>query len=260
MSLQHEFGLYPGDWGLRVLEFVRACHKPLVTTFHTLLTRPDPVPRRVIQSLATHSQGLVVMTKAAAQAVEPCLPRVESQGADHSPWRAGGPLGTRWHAQGPAGTGGTAGHLHLRAHQSRKGLEYMIQAMPRIVAACPEAMYLIVGVTHPQVKRQEGEVYRESLAEMAQTLGVGEHVRFVNRYLSLPELLAHLQACDVYVTPYTGQGPDCQRHLGLCPGRGGGRGEHALPLRQGSPGRWPRTARAVWRQCGDGRGDASVPA
>jgi glycosyltransferase involved in cell wall biosynthesis len=74
-----------------------------------------------------------------------------------------------------------------------------------VVAACPEVMYLIVGATHPQVKLLEGEVYREGLVELARSLGVETHVRFVNNYLSLPDLLAHLQACDVFITPYPGK-------------------------------------------------------
>jgi glycosyltransferase involved in cell wall biosynthesis len=83
-----------------------------------------------------------------------------------------------------------------------KGIEYVIQALPEIIKREPRIVYNVIGVTHPQVKRSEGENYRNTLLKMAENLGVSGHVKFLNRFLSKPELYNYLQATDVYITPY----------------------------------------------------------
>ncbi len=205
VSLQHEFGLYPGDWGRDVLELVTQCRKPIITTLHTLISSPPKAARDVIRALVERSKGIVVMTNAAAALLS------KGYGPFTTPVRViphGVPIVHRQYDAACKARLGLTGRRVLVTFgliSRGKGLEAMIDAMPAVLRRCPEAMYLIVGATHPKVKEHDGESYREGLIAKVEALGLSDAVRFVNRFVELPELMTYLGACDVYITPYPGE-------------------------------------------------------
>ena len=124
-----------------------------------------------------------------------------------------------------------------------KGIETVIDAMPGILAACPNAVYLVLGATHPNLMRAHGEAYRESLMQRARELGVDGQVVFLNRFVEQAMLLDYISACDVYVTPYLNEGPDDIGHACLQLRAREGRRVDALLARQGAA---CATAAASW--------------
>ena len=206
VSLQHEFGLYPGEWGEGVLDFVRDCRKPIVTTFHTLLTQPDPLPRRLIQEIAARSQGIVVMTKVAARLLAEVYGVSGPQRAGHSARSARDSLRTRWPREAHSwDSQDRQVDLHVRTDQSRQGAGIHDPGHAADRGRLSGGPLPDRG-RHASAGEAPGRrgLSRESGRD-GRRLGVGEHVRFVNEFLSLAELLQHLQACDVYVTPYPGK-------------------------------------------------------
>jgi glycosyltransferase involved in cell wall biosynthesis len=202
VSIQHEYGLYTGNWGEAILEFARYCAKPIVTTFHTLPTQPEPKAREIIQELAQLSRRVVVMAETALRMLEDTY-QVDLSKAVCVPHGV--------HAPPPDDVQALRKKLTVSGEpvlatfgllSPDKGVEQVIDALPRLVARYPHLTYLVVGATHPIVRAREGESYRQWLAQKAEHLGVRDNVRFVNKYLCLRDLLEHIQVADVCVTPY----------------------------------------------------------
>lgn len=205
VNLQHEYGIFGGDDGSDVIGLVRGLRKPLVTTLHTVLSRPEANKVRIIRELAERSQVLVVMARRAVEILTSvygvCREKVVM--IPH-----GAPAAL------PVSRGDVRRHLGLADRfvlctlgliNPGKGIEYVLEALPSLVARHPETLYLVLGQTHPGVKRAMGEAYRDRLLGLVASLGLHRHVRFVDSYLSQMELVQYLVATDVYVTPYTGR-------------------------------------------------------
>ena len=199
VCIQHEFGIFGGDYGNHLLPFLELIDKPVVVSFHSVLPSPNIALKRMVESICEKVSAVVVMANKAIEILKrdydvdenklffiphgiPNVPFVPSDSYKES---LGFGDNTILSTFGLLGRG--------------KGIEYMLRALPKLVEKYPNLLYLIVGQTHPDLVRKEGEKYRAELIEEIERLGLKKHVKFCNRFLSLEELKNYLLATDVYV-------------------------------------------------------------
>ena len=201
VNIQHEYGIFGGEWGSYLLPFLALVKKPVITTFHTVLPKPKEELKKVTASIANKSSAVVVMTKSAEQiltveyGVKKSKIRVIPHGVHHLPFPS------KERAKKNLKLTGKIILSSFGMLNRDKGIEYAIAALPAIVKLYPNLLYLVIGATHPLVRRQEGEVYRNKLKKLVFDLGLKDYVKFYNKYLNLDELIEYLKATDIYLSP-----------------------------------------------------------
>lgn len=200
--LQHEYGIFGGTAGDMLLKILHRTNVPLLTTLHTVLERPDPDQHQVLDAVIRRSAKLIVMSEKGydilrrVHAVPAHKIEIIPHGVPDRPYAEPESVKPAFNFEGRQIL------LTFGLITPDKGIDHMIRAMPAIVDQHPNALYVVLGATHPNILRRDGEALRESLQGLAEQLGVANHVQFMNTYVSVEELLDYLQAADLYVTPY----------------------------------------------------------
>lgn len=199
--VQHEYGLFGGQNGVYILSLLHSLDVPVVTTLHTVLKKPSYNELYIGKEIAKLSERLVVM---ADKAVE-LLGTVYDIADTRISVIPHGVPDIRYEREAVRQELGFTDHKVLLTFGfigRNKGIETVIHALPEVVAAHPETVYVVLGKTHPNVIRHSGEEYRLFLHRLVRKLGLADHVLFLNRYTSQKELFKYLRATDVYITPY----------------------------------------------------------
>lgn len=202
VSLQHEYGIFGGEMGNKVLTLLEHLRTPVVTTLHTVVPKPTPIMREILRDVVRASDAVVVMAGTAVRLLDSVYdaPTHHVYVVPH-----GAPEPLPLSPQDAKARIGVSGRIVLSTFglvSRGKGIEDVIRALPAVVEQFPNVVYLVLGETHPKVRAQEGESYREFLMSEVERLGLQNHVVFVNRYLSLEDIRLYLRATDIYITPY----------------------------------------------------------
>jgi glycosyltransferase involved in cell wall biosynthesis len=202
VNIQHEYGLFGGPDGVWFLDFLEELDKPSVVSLHTVLPDPSESHRSVARRISERSDAIIVLSQTGKDiltdnyGVDPAKVHVIHHGVPDVPLRSTAA------AKGKFGVADRTIISTFGLISRGKGIEYAIEAMRAIVDRHPDALYLILGQTHPGVRRSEGESYRESLQALVDQYGLHNNVRLIDKYLEFDELVAYLSATDIYMTPY----------------------------------------------------------
>ena len=202
LAIEHEYGIYGGDCGEYLLDLLGRVEKPVVTTLHTVLPNPNEKQKNILRALGGKSRKIVTMASNSRAILHDIygIPlkkvTVIPHGVPEFDLPSREVLKKESHLEGRTVVS-TFGLI-----SPGKGLEYGIEAIAETAKKHPDILYLVLGQTHPVIKRQFGEAYRESLEKLVDDLSLRRNVRFVDRYLSKEELVRYLKLSDVYMTPY----------------------------------------------------------
>src|SRR6266446_2400391 len=202
VCLQHEYGIFGGRAGAHILELLRHLHMPFVTTLHTVLRDPNPDQRAVMEEIAALSDRLIVMSQQSADILQE-VSHVPSDKIDLIPHGIPDlPFTDPNFYKDGFGTEGKDVLLTFGLLSPNKGIENVIQALPKILSRHSNVIYMVAGATHPHILRREGDKYRAYLQNLAKGLGLGAKVIFRNRFVSPQEMVELIGAADIYITPY----------------------------------------------------------
>jgi glycosyltransferase involved in cell wall biosynthesis len=202
VCLQHEYGIFGGPAGSHILSLLRMLKMPLVTTLHTVLREPDLHQRTVLEEIAHLSDRLIVMSELASTLLQNVygvpLEKIDliPHGVPDFPFTDPNYFKDLFNTQGKPVL------LTFGLLSPNKGIENVIRALPAILAKHKNVTYIVSGATHPHIRRRDGERYREGLQKLAVELGTSSQVIFNNRFVSAEELVQHVGAADIYITPY----------------------------------------------------------
>jgi len=202
VCVQHEYGIYGGLCGAHLLAMLNRLRRPLVTTLHTILKEPNQQQRVILQEIGRLSDRVVSMSETGQRILQEVydLPAEKITVIGHGIPDV--PFVDPNYYKDQFGVEGRKVLLTFGLLSPGKGIEYVMEALPEIVREHPEVVYIVLGATHPHVRQDSGEEYRNGLLRRVNELGVEEHVRFVNRFVETAELCEYLGAADLYVTPY----------------------------------------------------------